>query len=211
MTGRRHTNTPSARKFIIAQKHPALQAVSGKFCIFYKQFTSLPEDRSSPGACLRFDVRPVSPSAHPRTSTSAPAHPHASTSAPAHPHASTSAPAHPRTSTSAPAHPRTSTSSGSLLFKEKQRTTFPFSGGCRRSFGKPAGSFHPRWFPGERSGRIRQVISQRPCRRHNRVPYAGEGGTFPVCRIPHLLSQYCDSRRSTPPIIVHPLDNAACA
>ena len=144
MTGRRHTNTPSARKFIIAQKHPALQAVSGKFCIFYKQFTSLPEDRSSPGACLRFDVRLVSP----------------------------------------PAHPHASTSSGSLLFKEKQRTTFPFSGGCRRSFGKPAGSFHPRWFPGERSGRIRQVISQRPCRRHNRVPYAGEGGTFPVCRIP---------------------------
>ena len=181
MTGRRHTNTPSARKFIITQKHPALQAVSGKFCIFYKQFTSLPEDRSSPGACLRFDVRLVSPSAHPHASTSAPAHPHASTS------------------------------SGSLLFKEKQRTTFPFSGGCRRSFGKPAGSFHPRWFPGERSGRIRQVISQRPCRRHNRVPYAGEGGTFPVCRIPHLLSQYCDSRRSTPPIIVHPLDNAACA
>ena len=171
MTGRRHTNTPSARKFIIAQKHPALQAVSGKFCIFYKQFTSLPEDRSSPGACLRFDVRLVSPSAHPHASTS----------------------------------------SGSLLFKEKQRTTFPFSGGCRRSFGKPAGSFHPRWFPGERSGRIRQVISQRPCRRHNRVPYAGEGGTFPVCRIPHLLSQNRDSRRSTPPIIVHPLDNAACA
>ena len=181
MTGRRHTNTPSARKFIIAQKHPALQAVFGKFCIFYKQFTSLPEDRSSPGACLRFDVRLVSPSAHPHASTSAPVHPHASTS------------------------------SGSLLFKEKQRTTFPFSGGCRRSFGKPAGSFHPRWFPGERSGRIRQVISQRPCRRHNRVPYAGEGGTFPVCRIPHLLSQNRDSRRSTPPIIVHPLDNAACA
>ena len=191
MTRRRHTNAPSARKFIIAQKHPALQAVSGKFCIFYKQFTSLPEDRSSPGACLRFDVRLVSPPAHPRTSTSAPAHPHASTSAPAHPHASTS--------------------SGSLLFKEKQRTTFPFSGGCRRSFGTPAGSFHPRWFPGERSGRIRQVISQRPCHRHNRVPYAGEGGTFPVCRIPHLLSQNRDSRRSTPPIIVHPLDNAACA
>ena len=181
MTRRRQTNAPSARKFIIAQKHPALQAVSGKFCIFYKQFTSLPEDRSSPGACLRFDVRLVSPPAHPRTSTSAPAHPHASTS------------------------------SGSLLFKEKQRTTFPFSGGCRRSFGTPAGSFHPRWFPGERSGRIRQVISQRPCHRHNRVPYAGEGGTFPVCRIPHLLSQNRDSRRSTPPIIVHPLDNAACA
>ena len=91
MTGRRHTNTPSARKFIIAQKHPALQAVSGKFCIFYKQFTSLPEDRSSPGACLRFDVRLVSPSAHPRTSTS----------------------------------------SGSLLFKEKQRTTFPFLRGMQ--------------------------------------------------------------------------------
>ena len=58
MTGRRHTNTPSARKFIIAQKHPALQAVSGKFCIFYKQFTSLPEDRSSPGASPCFDLCP---------------------------------------------------------------------------------------------------------------------------------------------------------
>ena len=35
-----HSNVPSARKFIIAQKLPALQAFSGKFCAFYKQFTS---------------------------------------------------------------------------------------------------------------------------------------------------------------------------
>ena len=50
--------------------------------------------------------------------------------------------------------------------------------------GFPKECLRPLCSDGGQSKRIRWAISQRPCRRHNRVPYAGEGGTFPVCRIP---------------------------
>ena len=52
-------------------------------------------------------------------------------------------------------------------------------------------------------GKVAKTISSGNCFRRMRW-------NFPCVPHPRLLSQNRDFRRSAPPIIVHPLDNAAC-